>query len=77
MLPARTVNKHILLTLTSTSLSYKRTMLTRMKPSYRAVKLIDDRTTRKNNNTNQTTNIIYDQNSMSTIKKIIKKSNLH
>ena len=40
------------------------------------MKVVDNRNTRMDNNKNQTTNIIYDQNSMSTIEKIIK-SNSH
>ena len=32
------------------------------------MKIVDNRTTREDNNKNQTTNIIYDQNSMSMIK---------
>ena len=41
------------------------------------MKVVDHRTTRKDNNINQTTNIINDQNSMSIIKKIITKSKLY
>ena len=41
------------------------------------MKVVDDRTTNKDNDKNQTTNIIYDQNSISIIKKIITKSNSH
>ena len=41
------------------------------------MKVLDNKTTRKDNNKYQTTNINYDQNSMSTIKKIITKSNSH
>ena len=37
----------------------------------------DNRTARKHNNKYHTTNIIYDQNSMSKINKIITKSNSH
>ena len=39
----------------------------------------DNRTTRKDNNKYQTTNIIYDQNSMSIMKKklVTKSSNSH
>ena len=33
------------------------------------MKVVDNRTTRKDNNKNQTTNIIYDHNSMSILKK--------
>ena len=35
---------------------------------------VDSRTTRKDNNQYQTTNIIYDQNTMSVTNKIITKS---
>ena len=41
------------------------------------MKVVDNRTTSKKNNKNQTTNVIYDQNSMSIIKKDIIKSNSH
>ena len=37
--------------------------------------VVDYRTTRTDKNKNQITNIIYDQNSTSTIKKIITKPN--
>ena len=39
------------------------------------MKVVNDKTTRKDNNKNQTTNIIYDQNSISVINKIVTKSN--
>ena len=39
--------------------------------------VIDNRTTRKDNNKYQTTNIIYNQNSISIIKEIITTSNPH
>ena len=39
------------------------------------MKVVDNRTTRKDNNINQITNIIYDKNLMSIIEKIITKSN--
>ena len=41
------------------------------------MEVVDNRTTRKDNNKNQTINIIYDQNSMSVKEKIITKSNSH
>ena len=37
--------------------------------------VVDDMTTRKDNNKYQTTNIIFDQNSISIINKVITKSN--
>ena len=39
--------------------------------------VVDNMTTRKHNNKYQTTIIIYDQNSISVIKKMITKSNSH
>ena len=39
------------------------------------IKVVNNRTTRGDNNENQTTNTIYDQNTMSIIKKIITKTN--
>ena len=39
--------------------------------------VVDNRTTRKDKNKYQTTNIIYDQNLMFIINKIITKSNSH
>ena len=39
--------------------------------------MVDNMITRKDNNKYETTNIIYDQNSISIINKIIKKSNSH
>ena len=41
------------------------------------MKVVDNRTTRKDNNKNQTTDIFYAENSVSVIKKIITKSNSH
>ena len=41
------------------------------------MKVVDNMITRKDNNKYQTTNIIYDQNSISIIDKIITKSNSH
>ena len=38
---------------------------------------VDNRTTRKENNKYQTTNIFYDQNTISIINKIKTKSNSH
>ena len=41
------------------------------------MKVVDNRSTRRDNNKNETTNIFYDQNSMSIIEKITLKSNSH
>ena len=41
------------------------------RPTRGPINVVDNRTTSKDNNKNQTTNIICDQNSMSIIKKII------
>ena len=39
--------------------------------------VVDNRTTRKDNNKHQKTNIIYDQNSISILKEIITESKSH
>ena len=39
--------------------------------------VVDNKTTRQDNHKYQTTNFIYDKNSMSIINKIITKSNSH
>ena len=48
-----------------------------MKYARGPMRVVGNRTTRKNNNKNKTTNIIYDQNSMSIIKNKITKSSSH
>ena len=48
-----------------------------MKYARGPMRVVGNRTTRKNNNKNKTTNIIYDQNSMYIIERIITKSNSH